>query len=103
VVTARAAAAADREAGRLEVLRVDVRGDGLPGLVDRGRARLGRDVIDSTRSSQLNRSRPEWWAIVSAIDVTCSIIAGEYPFVTRAISSRRRGMSSSGSCETLLM
>jgi hypothetical protein len=34
-------------------------------------------VIDSTRSPQLNRSRPEWWAIVSAIDVTCSIIAGE--------------------------
>ena len=34
-------------------------------------------VIDSTRSSQLKRSRPEWCAIVSAIEVTCSIIAGE--------------------------
>ena len=34
-------------------------------------------VIASTRSSHANASRPEWWAIVSAIDVTCSIIAGE--------------------------
>ncbi len=34
-------------------------------------------VIASTRSSQPNASRPEWWAIVSAIEQTCSIIAGE--------------------------
>ena len=35
-----------------------------------------RVVIASTRSSQVKASRFEWWAIVSAIDVTCSSIAG---------------------------
>ena len=34
-------------------------------------------VIASTMSSQPNASRPVWWAIVSAIEQTCSIIAGE--------------------------
>ena len=34
-------------------------------------------VIASTRSSQANWSRPSWWAIVSAIEQTWSIIAGE--------------------------
>ena len=34
-------------------------------------------VIASTRSSQANWSRPSWWAMVSAIEQTCSIIAGE--------------------------
>jgi hypothetical protein len=34
-------------------------------------------VIASTMSPQLNASRWSWWAIVSAIEQTCSIIAGE--------------------------
>jgi hypothetical protein len=34
-------------------------------------------VIASTRSPHANRSRPSWWAIVSAIEQTWSIIAGE--------------------------
>ena len=34
-------------------------------------------VIASTMSGQLNAIRPSWWAIVSAIEQTCSIIAGE--------------------------
>jgi hypothetical protein len=34
-------------------------------------------VIASTRSSHANEMRPEWCAIVSAMDVTCSIMAGE--------------------------
>ena len=34
-------------------------------------------VIASTRSYQPNSGRPSWWATVSAIEQTCSIIAGE--------------------------
>ncbi len=34
-------------------------------------------AIASKMSSQLKRSRPEWCAYVSAIEHTCSIIAGE--------------------------
>ena len=34
-------------------------------------------VIASTRSAHANRSRPVWCAIVSAIEHTWSIIAGE--------------------------
>ncbi len=41
--------------------------------------------------------------MVSAIEVTCSSMAGAYPFVTRAISSRRCGWSSSGACATFPM
>jgi hypothetical protein len=40
---------------------------------------------------------------VSAIEQTWSIIAGEYPLVIRAISSRRFGVSRSGSCATFVM
>ena len=60
-------------------------------------------VMASTRSSQVSASRLEWCAIVSAIDVTCSSIAGAYPFVTLAISSRRCGWSSSGAWATFPM
>jgi hypothetical protein len=58
-------------------------------------------VIASTMSCQAKRIRPSEWANVSAIEQTCSIIAGEEPFVIRASSSRRRSMSRSGSCSTL--
>ena len=60
-------------------------------------------VIASKRSSNSNPGRPSWWAIVSAIEQTCSIIAGEYPLVMRASSSRAAASSRSGSCETLSM
>ena len=34
-------------------------------------------VSASTRSVHPKRARPSWWAMVSAIEQTCSIIAGE--------------------------
>ena len=42
-------------------------------------------------------------AIVRAIEIACSIIAGEYPLMIRAISSRRVGESSSSLCDTFPM
>ena len=89
MVTERAAAHADREPRRLRPLQVGVTGGGVTRLVDRDgpvsfctystptAVPASSVVIASTRSSQANCSRPEWCAIVSAIDVTCSIIAGE--------------------------
>ena len=75
---------------RLGALHVDVRGDGVAGLVDRDRARLLGHVLDADRRARLDRrhrvddvapsrtrARPSWCAIVSAIEQTCSIIAGE--------------------------
>ena len=34
-------------------------------------------VIASTMSPHPKRSRPSWWEYVSAIEQTCSIMAGE--------------------------
>src|SRR4051794_37338700 len=58
-------------------------------------------VIASTMSGQPNSWRPSECAKVSAIEHTCSIMAGEYPFVMRASSSRRLEVSRSASWATL--
>ena len=58
-------------------------------------------VMASVMSPQPKIGRPSECASVRAIDVTCSIMAGEYPLVMRASSSRRLGVSRSGSWETL--
>ena len=108
------AAPADRKASGLASLHVRVAGNGVTCLVNGDRPRLLRDVLDVYRHARLDRRHrlddllpaEAWLAFVvgvgQAIEQTCSIIAGEYPFVMRAISSRRLGESSSGSCETLL-
>ena len=51
----RAAAHPDREPRRLGALHEDVAGGGVPGLVDRDRARLRRDVLDPDRGARLDR------------------------------------------------
>ena len=55
VVAQRAAALADRQAGGEHVGHVDVRGDGVAGLVDRHRAGLVGDVVDALRGARLDR------------------------------------------------
>ena len=89
MVSERLAAPADRDARRLHAGHVHVSCDGVARLVDRDRPGLGGDVLDVLRGPgldgrhrldevlQANRSRPEWCAYVSAIEQTCSIIAGE--------------------------
>ena len=90
MVSERLAAPADRDARRLarRACTRELRRRGPPrGSRPRAsrrrrtrcsaRCRTRRVAIASTRSSQANRSRPEWCAYVSAIEQTCSIIAGE--------------------------
>ena len=89
MVAERAAARADRETRRLGALHVDVAATAWPGLVDRDRARLLGDVLDVDGRARLDRGHrlddvvpaealaPVGVREVSAIEQTCSIIAGE--------------------------
>ena len=108
------AALPDRQTGRLAARHVDVARDCVARLVDRDGAPLVGDVLGPDRGARLERRHrldeivpartPSGrcgarWSTPSS--VACSIIAGEYPLVIRAISSRRFGRSSSGSWDDL--
>ncbi len=90
VVATGLAALLDRETRRLGALHVEVTGDCVPGLVDRDGALLDPDVLGADRRAGVERRQrldevvpaerrraPSWCAIVSAIEIACSIIAGE--------------------------